>query len=104
MGQTVGGAVDYNAAMDVTTATLPDATGGQTYRAQLTAACGVTPYMWRRTSGSLPIGLKLKSSGMIMGIPYKKDAAGTYTFAVVAKDSATPRHTATKVLTLVLAH
>ncbi|HEY7948976.1 MAG TPA: putative Ig domain-containing protein [Acidimicrobiales bacterium] len=101
MGQSVAGTVHYAVAMDVTTTSLPDATTGLAYREQLEAACGASPYTWRRTSGSLPHGLKLKSTGLIAGVPYKNDAPGPYTFAVVAKDSTVPRHqTATKVFTL----
>jgi hypothetical protein len=102
MGQSVTGTVNYTVAMNVTTASLPDATVGVAYREQLQATCGTTPYKWRRTSGTLPHGMKLKTTGMIMGSPYKKDALGTYTFAVLVRDSHMPHDFATEIYTLTL--
>jgi hypothetical protein len=86
--------------MEVTTTSMPGAMTGVAYKQQLQATCGVAPYTWRRTSGSFPKGLKLKYDGILSGVPYKKDAPGTYTFAVVARDSARPRDIAPKILTL----
>jgi hypothetical protein len=103
MGQTVIGTADYTVTLNVTTSSLDGATTGTAYRDQLEAACGVSPYKWKITSGTLPKGLKLRSSGMIAGVPYKKDKLGPYTFAVVVKDSANPHDIATGVLTLDLA-
>jgi hypothetical protein len=100
MGQTVSGTVDYSVGMDVTTTSLPGAVTGVAYKEQLQAACGVAPYTWRRTSGSLPRGLKFRHDGILTGVPFKKDTTGTYTFAVVAKDSAKPKDIATRILTL----
>jgi hypothetical protein len=100
MGQTVSGTVNYTVGMEVTTTSLPGAMTGVAYKQQLQATCGVAPYTWRRTSGSFPKGLKLKYDGILSGVPYKKDATGTYTFAVVARDSAKPRDIAPKILTI----
>ena len=100
MGQTVSGTVDYTVGMEVTTTSLPGAVTGVAYKQQFQVACGVAPYTWRRTSGTLPKGLKLKYDGILGGVPYKKDPTGTYTFAVVARDSARPRDIATGILTI----
>jgi hypothetical protein len=100
MGQSVSGTVIYSVSLNVTTEALPSATLGVHYRDQLEATCGAVPYKWRRTSGSLPKGLRLLSTGNLGGVPYKKDAPGTYTFAVVVRDSSKPREVATKIFTL----
>ena len=100
MTQPVAGAVNYTVGMDVTTTSLPDAVTGVAYRDQLKAACGVTPYQWRRTSGSLPKGLKLRPNGYLRGVPRASDTLGTYTFAVAVRDSAKHHQVATQILTL----
>ena len=72
------------ATLEITTATLPDATLNAPYTATLAAnLSGVT---WSLSSGTLPTGLTLNSStGAITGTP---KAAGTSTFTVKAeKDS-----------------
>ena len=42
---------------------------GFTYNVQLTATGGTAPYTWTITTGSLPPGLTMSSSGMITGTP-----------------------------------
>jgi hypothetical protein len=50
--------------------TLPDATVGQAYTAQLSISpAGSTPAKWSILSGSLPDGLKMDASGKIDGAP-----------------------------------
>jgi hypothetical protein len=100
MTQPVTGMVNYTVGMDVTTTSLPDAMTGIAYRDQLKAACGEPPYQWRRTSGSLPKGLKLRSNGYIVGVPRGSDTLGTYSFAVAVRDSAKHHQVATQILTL----
>lgn len=70
--------------LDITTATLPDATLNASYTATL--AANLTGATWSVISGSLPTGLTLNAStGAITGTP---TAAGTSTFTVRAvKDS-----------------
>jgi hypothetical protein len=72
----------------ITTTTLPDATQGAAYSATLTATGGVMPYTWSVTSGSLPAGLTLSSSGAISGTA---SATGTsnFTVSVLSSDSQT---------------
>jgi large repetitive protein len=54
----------------------PGGAVGASYSIQLQAHGGCTPYKFARTSGSLPPGLSLTSSGLISGTP---TAAGTWT-------------------------
>jgi hypothetical protein len=55
--------------LTVDTASLPDASVGRDYSQPLTAAGGDPPYRWEITSGRLPDGLKLSTSGVISGRP-----------------------------------
>jgi hypothetical protein len=100
MDQPVSGTVDYRVGLDVTTTSLPGATIGQAFRQILQAACGTTPYSWKRTSGKLPGGIKLHANGTLGGIPRKSDKPGSYTFAVRVKDSESPAQIADQVLTI----
>jgi hypothetical protein len=59
-------------------------TVGAAYSAQLSASGGTAPYSFSVTSGSLPNGLTLSSTGAISGTP---TAAGTATFTAQAQDA-----------------
>jgi hypothetical protein len=67
--------------------------------ATLTAANGTAPYTWAITSGALPTGLSLSSAGVLSGTP---TAFGTFNFTVTVTDSATPPHTATASLSVLI--
>jgi hypothetical protein len=69
----------------ITTASLPDGVAGSMYSATLTATGGMLPYNWTVSSGSLPPGLNLSSSGSITGTP---SSSGTYSFRIRVTDSA----------------
>lgn len=69
----------------ITTTSLPAATIGQSYGAQLGATGGSPPYTWAVMSGGLPAGLSLSSSGLISGTPSTQQTAN---FTVRAIDSA----------------
>jgi hypothetical protein len=75
--------------------------GGGVYPATaLKASGGTGPYTWAVTTGTLPAGLTLSSSGMISGSP---TVAGTSTFTVTVTDSATPTaHTASGSLSITI--
>ena len=67
------------------------------YSYQLNATGGTPPYTWAVTSGSLPPGLHLASTGAISGIP---TAAGSWTFGIVVRDASTPANSLTSALTI----
>jgi Putative Ig domain len=80
-----------------TGSTLPTATSGAPYSVKLGAAGGVTPYQWSLASGSLPAGLKLKSTGVISGTT---TATGLDSFTVQVTDSEAPAVSATESVSL----
>jgi len=82
----------------VVTSALPGATVGASYSQTLSASGGVLPYTWAITTGSLPAGLSLSSSGAITGTP---SSPGSSTFTVQVTDSTTPTPlTATQALSI----
>jgi Chitobiase/beta-hexosaminidase C-terminal domain/Bacterial Ig-like domain (group 2)/Putative Ig domain len=66
----------------VTTTSLAGASVGTSYNLQLNASGGVAPYTWALTSGSLPTGLSLSTSGLISGIPTTPISEMPLTFRV----------------------
>ncbi|MFO0972545.1 MAG: putative Ig domain-containing protein [Phycisphaerae bacterium] len=94
----VGGALDqdfalvaYNASIGCPTitlapASLPNGTEAAFYNQTITASGGTGPYNFIVTSGALPPGLSLATSGALTGTP---TATGTSNFTVQATDSAT---------------
>lgn len=65
-------------ALQITTASLQQATAGTSYSATL-AASGGSGYSWSVSGGSLPTGLTLGADGALSGTPA---SGGTYTFTV----------------------
>ena len=86
-------AADHHARQDYTLETelylppLGKATAGVPYRQQLLSAGGTEPYEFSVSSGSLPEGLEISSSGLITGTPTR---AGTSTFELTVRDSSEP--------------
>jgi hypothetical protein len=74
---------------------VPNATSGLSYAAVLSAFGGTPPYIWSISSGSLPPGLSLSTTGVISGLPA---GTGSYTFTAVVVDSAS--QTANKAYTI----
>ena len=72
--------------LSVSTSSLPAANIGVNYTTSLVATGGVTPYTFAVTTGALPTGLTLSSTGVISGTPA---AAGSFTFTITVTDSAT---------------
>jgi len=68
----------------ITPATLPAASAATAYNQQLTASGGVGPYVYTVTSGSLPAGMTLNSTGLLSGT---STAGGSFTFTVQAADA-----------------
>jgi hypothetical protein len=73
--------------LTITSSTLAAATVGTAYNQTLAATGGTLPYTWSISSGSLPAGLTLTTSGVISGMP---TAAGTYSITVKVIDSSSP--------------
>ena len=77
----------HGAALEITTTSpLASATKGVSYTKSIKAKGGILPYVWSKTSGSLPPGL-IFVGGVISGIPSTEN---TYTFTLKVMDS-TPR-------------
>src|SRR5208282_4782932 len=86
------------AAINITTASLPNGTVGTAYSTTLAAAGGVTPYSWAIVAGSIDPGLSLNtSSGLISGTPI---TATTYSATFQVTDAL--GYEAQKVLGLVI--
>jgi len=71
--------------LQVTSSQLPGGTVGSAYSATLSASGGTSPYSWSVSSGTLPTGLSLSSSGTLSGTP---TVAGSFPFTVAVKDAA----------------
>ncbi len=84
--------------------TLPSASTGAPYLANLMAAGGTIPYTWALAKGSsLPSGLTLTSAGSITGAIASTQTVGSYAFSVQVRDSSSPAKTAKASLTLPVA-
>ena len=68
----------------ITTSSLPDGSVGSAYSQTLAGADGTTPYTFTVTTGALPAGVQLSTSGVLSGTP---TAAGAATFEVTLTDS-----------------
>jgi hypothetical protein len=88
------------APLTITTQSLPDATQGFGYQANLFATGGVTPYTWSLASGTLPAGLSVQPTGQIAGTP---QSSGTFNITVQVTDSGDPAQTTFQPLTLTVA-
>ncbi len=66
---------------------LPQATKNSAYQANLATSGGNGPFTWKVSSGSLPSGLSLSSSGVITGTLASSVGTGNYTFTIQATDS-----------------
>ncbi|MGA7822989.1 MAG: putative Ig domain-containing protein [Steroidobacteraceae bacterium] len=84
----------------ISTTSLANGQVATAYSATLTATGGTSPYAWSITSGSLPAGLSLSSSGTISGTPTTAGSASP-TFEV--SDSENPAQTKTASLSMTIA-
>jgi hypothetical protein len=87
--------------LSVTTTSLPSGQMGVAYSTTLAAAGGTAPYTWTLTSGVLPAGLSLASSGAITGTPTASASNLALTFKVA--DSGSPAQSTTASLSLTIA-
>jgi hypothetical protein len=85
--------------LTITTTSLPSGQVSSAYAATLSAKDGTSPYSWSVSSGSLPAGLTLSSSGQISGLPL---GSGTSSFTVMATDSGSPVQSAMANLSLTI--
>ncbi len=83
--------------LSITTTTLPNGTLNQAYAATLQASGGTPPYTWSITSGQLPNGLSLSSTGQISGTPTANGQSG---FTASVKDSSSTPQTASQGLVI----
>ncbi len=90
--------VDVVNGFGVTTSSLTSGKVGQPYTAQLSAAGGVTPYVWT-LQGTLPAGLSLSPGGTITGTA---TSTGSFPFTVQAVDSSSPPLSVTASLTITI--
>jgi len=82
--------------LSITTSSLPGGRIGVAYSQTVSAAGGVTPYVWSIVSGSLPDGLSLDgATGTISGTPA---AAASAPFTIAVSDSQSPADAAMAVL------
>jgi uncharacterized protein YjdB len=81
--------------------TLPSATQGALYQANLTAVGGVGQLTWSLASGSpLPSGLTLSAAGLISGTLSSSVAVGSYSFTAKVSENSSPFASASLALTL----
>jgi hypothetical protein len=85
--------------LQITTTSLPSGATGTSYSTTLAATGGKTAYSWSVSSGSLPTGLTLSSSGQISGTP---TATGTFSFIVNLTDSSSPAQSITANLSITI--
>jgi hypothetical protein len=71
---------------------LPNATQGQPYAQILLEQGGVGPLTWTLAGGTLPPGISLSPSGILLGTP---TASGAYSFSVHLVDSSNPQKSVT---------
>ena len=83
----------------IITSSLAAANKATPFSGQFVAAGGNPPYTYSVTSGALPAGLTLNSSGLLSGTP---TAQGTNSFTVTAVDSSLPALLASKPITLIV--
>ena len=85
----------------ISTGSVPSGQVGTAYSTTLAASGGTTPYSWSISSGALPGGVTLSSTGTISGTP---TASGSFSFTVKVTDSTTPTaQTAAKSFTITVA-
>lgn len=83
--------------LTITTTSLSSATSGTAYSNSLSATGGSAPYTWTLSSGSLPAGITLKSSGTISGTTTQ---TGLFNLTLQVADSSSQKQTATRAFTL----
>lgn len=83
--------------LSITTTSLSSGTIGSAYSATMAASGGQSPYQWSVSSGSLPAGMSMSSTGTLTGTP---TASGAFNFGVLVTDSSSTKQDATSSFTL----
>jgi hypothetical protein len=73
-----------SAPLSITTTSLPSGTVNTAYSTTVSATGGVAPYSWSVSSGVLPTGISLASTGAISGTP---SVSGTFNVTLGVHDS-----------------
>lgn len=84
--------------LSITTTALPQAGVSQVFSQPIAATGGVAPYTWSVSSGTLPKGLQLSTTGVLSGTPVQYGGGSPFTIQVT--DTETPAQTATATFTL----
>jgi len=78
--------VAIDAAVSITTSSLPNAAVGESWAKQLTASGGIGSYTW--SANGLPAWLSLTAAGVLSGLPPAGTSTSTpFNFSVTVKDS-----------------
>jgi hypothetical protein len=85
--------------LNFSTTSLNSAKEGKSYSAVIHVSGGTSPYSFSQSSGDLPAGLTLSSTGYILGTP-ESGTAGSYSFTVQATDSSSPSISGQQSLTI----
>ena len=80
--------ITINTSPSISTSSLPNGTVGAAYAQNLAVTGGTPPYTWSISSGTLPAGLSLSSSGAISGTPTTAGGPTAATFRVTDSISA----------------
>jgi hypothetical protein len=89
-----------DAALSISTTSLPHGQAGHAYVATLTASGGTAPLSWKLTGGTLPAGLTLAANGSVSGTPGASADATSLTFTVT--DSYATAHSKSVTLPLTI--
>jgi len=84
----------------ISTSSLPAGTEGAAYNQTVAATGGLAPYTFAVTTGTLPAGLSMDTSGHITGTPAGPN--GTASFTVTVTDSSNPPQTGSKGLSITI--
>ena len=98
-----GGGLQYPVTVTLTVTGGPGPTDAyfmESYSYSLQSSFGTPPYTYQITSGALPTGLSMNSSGNITGTP---SVVGQFSFQVLAKDSSQPQQQQSSSYTLKVA-
>jgi hypothetical protein len=92
--------ITINAALTITTTSIPNGSVGAQYNATVDASGGLQPYSWNISSGSLPPGLSPNNNNNSLNISGTPTTTGSYPFTVQVTDS--QNDTASQPFTIVI--